>query len=47
LLIKLHKAGEDMERAKQEKDDEVAILQEGMDSTLKELAEAQQARSSR
>jgi huntingtin-interacting protein 1-related protein len=38
----LNNAGGDLERLKQDKDTEIAILQEGMDSTLSDLAEAQQ-----
>jgi hypothetical protein len=34
-----------LDRLRQEKDTEIAILQEGMDSTLNELAEAQQVLS--
>ncbi len=32
----------DMERLREEKDAEIAILQEGMDSTIQQLSETQQ-----
>ena len=32
----------DMERLRDEKDQEIMILQEGMDSTIQQLSEAQQ-----
>ncbi|KAF7981125.1 hypothetical protein HWV62_34857 [Athelia sp. TMB] len=42
LLVKLNNASGDMDRLREEKDQEIAILQEGMDSTIQELSEAQQ-----
>ncbi|KAH8099269.1 cytoskeleton assembly control protein [Cristinia sonorae] len=42
LLSKLDSAGGDLERLRDEKDAEIAILQEGMDSTIQQLSEAQQ-----
>ncbi|KAL6298702.1 ANTH domain-containing protein [Sparassis latifolia] len=42
LLHKLDNAHGDVERLKDEKDQEIAILQEGMDSTIQQLSEAQQ-----
>lgn len=42
LLTKLDNAGGDLERLRDEKDQEIAILQEGMDSTIQQLSEAQQ-----
>ncbi|KAG2350831.1 hypothetical protein BDR05DRAFT_922313 [Suillus weaverae] len=42
LLIKLNNASSDMERLRDEKDQEILILQEGMDSTIQSLSEAQQ-----
>ena len=43
LLTKLDDAQGDVERLREEKDQEIAILQEGMDSTIQQLSEAQQA----
>ncbi|KAF8640930.1 hypothetical protein AX17_000577 [Amanita inopinata Kibby_2008] len=42
LLDKLHSASDNLERLREEKDQEIMILQEGMDSTIKQLSEAQQ-----
>ncbi|EAU92767.1 cytoskeleton assembly control protein [Coprinopsis cinerea okayama7 len=42
LLIKLDEASANMERIKEEKEQEILILQEGMDSTLQQLSEVQQ-----
>lgn len=42
LLTKLNNASGDMERLREEKDQEIMILQEGMDSTIEQLNEAQQ-----
>lgn len=42
LLAKLDDASGDVERLREEKDQEIAILQEGMDSTIQQLSEAQQ-----
>ena len=46
LLIKLNNAGGDLERLREEKDQEIMILQEGMDSTIQQLSETQQASGS-
>jgi len=43
LLSKLNNASGDLERLRDEKDQEIMILQEGMDSTLQQLSETQQA----
>lgn len=42
LLTKFDDATAEMERLKDEKDQEILILQEGMDATLQQLSEAQQ-----
>ena len=42
LLVKLDNATADLDRLRDEKDQEIAILQEGMDSTIQQLSEAQQ-----
>ncbi|KAJ8522033.1 hypothetical protein ONZ45_g1358 [Pleurotus djamor] len=42
LLTKLDDVGGDIERLRDEKDQEILILQEGMDATLQQLSEAQQ-----
>ncbi|KAF9225419.1 ANTH-domain-containing protein [Gyrodon lividus] len=42
LLVKLNDASSDLERLREEKDQEIMILQEGMDSTIQQLSEAQQ-----
>ncbi|KAF8898982.1 ANTH domain-containing protein [Infundibulicybe gibba] len=42
LLSKLDNASGDIERLREEKDQEIMILQEGMDSTIQQLSEAQQ-----
>ena len=44
LLAKLDNASGDLERLREEKDQEIAIMQEGMDSTIQQLLEAQQVR---
>jgi len=41
----LDEAHDDLERLREEKDQEIMILNEGMDDTLKELGEAQQVLS--
>lgn len=41
-LSKLDQARDDMERLREEKDQEIEILNASMDNTLKELDEAQQ-----
>jgi hypothetical protein len=43
FLSKLDNASGDLERLRDEKDQEILILQEGMDSTLQQLSETQQA----
>ncbi|KAH9858036.1 cytoskeleton assembly control protein [Lenzites betulinus] len=42
LLSKLDNASADLEHLRDEKDQEIAILQEGMDATIQQLSEAQQ-----
>lgn len=42
LLSKLDATSGDIERLREEKDQEIAILQEGMDSTIQQLSDAQQ-----
>ncbi|KDR85430.1 hypothetical protein GALMADRAFT_274405 [Galerina marginata CBS 339.88] len=42
LLVKLNNASGDLERLRDEKDQEIMILQAGMDSTIEQLSEAQQ-----
>ncbi|KAH7909787.1 ANTH domain-containing protein [Hygrophoropsis aurantiaca] len=42
LLVKLDNSSGDLERLRDEKDQEIMILQEGMDSTIQQLSEAQQ-----
>ena len=42
LLVKLDAVQGEVDRVREEKDNEIAILQEGMDTTLQQLAEAQQ-----
>ena len=42
MLSKLDSASGDLERLRDEKDQEILILQEGMDSTLQQLSEVQQ-----
>ncbi|KAF9015608.1 ANTH domain-containing protein [Cyathus striatus] len=42
LLVKLNNAESDMDRLREDKDQEIMILQEGMDSTIQQLSEAQQ-----
>jgi len=44
LFSKLDDSSADLERLREEKDQEIAILQEGMDSTIQQLSDAQQAR---
>ena len=44
LLSKLDHATGDLERLRDEKDQEISILQEGMDATIQQLSEAQQVR---
>jgi huntingtin-interacting protein 1-related protein len=43
LLTKLNNASSDLEHLRDEKDQEILILQEGMDSTLQQLSETEQA----
>ncbi|KAF8140620.1 ANTH domain-containing protein [Boletus edulis] len=45
LLVKLNNASGDTERLREEKDQEIMILQEGMDSTIQQLSEAQQTQN--
>ena len=40
----MNDANDNLERLREEKDEEIMILQEGMDSTIKQLSEAQQVR---
>lgn len=47
LFSKLDNSSADLERLREEKDQEIAILQEGMDSTIQQLSDAQQVRVSR
>ena len=42
LLVKLNNASGDFERLRDEKDQEIMILQAGMDSTIEQLSEVQQ-----
>ncbi|KAF8913089.1 cytoskeleton assembly control protein [Gymnopilus junonius] len=42
LLVKLNNASGDLERLRDEKDQEIMILQAGMDSTIEQLSEAKQ-----
>ena len=42
--MKLDNASGDIERLREEKDAEIQILQEGMDSTIQELADARAVR---
>lgn len=42
LLDKLNNASGDLERLRDEKDQEIMILQAGMDSTIEKLSEVQQ-----
>ena len=44
LLDKLNNASGDLERLRDEKDQEIMILQAGMDSTIEKLSEVQQVR---
>lgn len=44
MLQKLDNSSADLERLREEKDQEIAILQEGMDSTIQQLHEAQQVK---
>lgn len=43
LLVKLDNTSNDIEHLRDEKDQEIAILQEGMDATIQQLHDAQQA----
>ena len=47
LFSKLDNSSADLERLREEKDQEIAILQEGMDSTIQQLSDAQQVRMPR
>jgi huntingtin-interacting protein 1-related protein len=42
LLAKLDRVSGELEHQRDEKDQEIAILQEGMDHTLQQLSEVQQ-----
>jgi len=44
LLAKLDGHKDELDRLREEKDQEIAIIQEGMDTTIQQLAEAQQVR---
>lgn len=44
LLSKLDSMQSEVDRVREEKDNEIAILQEGMDTTLQQLSDAQQVR---
>lgn len=44
LLVKLDNATADLDRLRDEKDQEIAIMQEGMDATIQQLSEAQQVK---
>lgn len=44
LFDKLGNSSADLERLREEKEQEIAILQEGMDSTIRQLSDAQQVR---
>jgi chromosome segregation ATPase len=46
LLSKLENSSADLDRLREEKDQEIAILQEGMDATIQQLSEAQQDQQS-
>lgn len=42
LLTKLNDAGGDLERVREEKEQEILILQAAMDNTIEQLSDAQQ-----
>ena len=42
LLSKLDNANADLEHLRDEKDQEIAIIQEGLDSTIQQLSDVQQ-----
>jgi hypothetical protein len=44
LLEKLDNSAADIERLREEKDQEIEILQAGMDSTIEQLTDARQVR---
>lgn len=44
LFSKLDSSSAELEHLRDEKDQEIAILQEGMDSTIQQLSDAQQVR---
>lgn len=44
LFSKLDNSSGDLERLREEKDQEIAILQEGMDSTIQQLSDIHQVR---
>jgi len=44
MFSKLDNSSGDLERLREEKDQEIAILQEGMDSTIQQLSDIQQVR---
>ena len=46
LLAKLDNSAGDLERLREEKDQEIEILQAGMDSTIEQLNEVRQVRVS-
>ncbi|KAF8329121.1 cytoskeleton assembly control protein [Cantharellus anzutake] len=43
LLAKIDRHADELEHLREEKDQEIAIIQEGMDSTIRQLAETQQS----
>jgi hypothetical protein len=45
LLSKLNNASGDLDCLREEKDREIMILQEGMDSTIQQLSDAQQVKA--
>jgi molecular chaperone GrpE (heat shock protein) len=47
LLGKLDNSSATLERLREEKDAEIQILQEGMDTTIQQLSEAQSVRHTR
>lgn len=42
LLLKLSESGGEVERLREEKDQEIQLLQEGLDSTIRQMSDAQQ-----
>jgi hypothetical protein len=45
MSFRLEHSSDDLERLREEKDQEIAILQEGMDTTIMQLSDAQQVGS--